>query len=52
MKLIAVYAIGSIISEEELNEEYIIPDDLDPRVVKLESEAVTKAAIKSGVARA
>jgi len=51
MKLAAAYALSSIISEEELNEEYIIPDVFDPRVVERESEAVAKAAIESGVAR-
>ena len=51
MKLAAAYALASIISEEELNEEYIIPGAFDPRVVERESEAVAQAAIESGVAR-
>ena len=51
MKLAAAYALASIIFKEELNEEYIIPDAFDPRVVEVESEAVAKAAIESGVAR-
>lgn len=51
MKLAASYALASLISEEDLNKGIIIPDAFDPRVVKVESEAVAKAAIESGVAR-
>jgi len=51
MKIAAAYALASLISKEELNEDYIIPDAFDPRVVEVESEAVSKAAVKSGVAR-
>jgi len=51
MKLAASHAIASLISEEDLNKGIIIPDAFDPRVVKVESEAVAQAAIKSGVAR-
>jgi len=51
MKLAAAYALASLISEDELNDNYIIADVFDPRVVERESEAVAKAAIESGVAR-
>jgi len=51
MKLAAAYALASLISEDELNDENIIVDVFDPRVVEVESEAVAKAAIESGVAR-
>lgn len=51
MKLAAVYAIASIVSEEELCEDFIIPKSLDERVAKVVSEAVAKAAIESGVAQ-
>ncbi len=51
MKLAAAYAIASIIRENELNEDNIIPNAVNPRVVEVESEAVAKAAIESGVAR-
>jgi len=51
MKLAAAYALASLISEDELNDNYIIADVFDPRVVEVESEAVAKAAIESGVAR-
>ncbi len=51
MKLAAAHAIASIIPENELNEDNIIPNAFNPRVVEVESEAVAKAAIESGVAR-
>ena len=51
MKLAAAYALTSLISEDELNDENVIVDAFDPRVVERESEAVAKAAIKSGVAK-
>ncbi|MEA2087409.1 MAG: malic enzyme-like NAD(P)-binding protein [Candidatus Caldatribacteriota bacterium] len=51
MKLAAAYALASLISEDELNDENVIADAFDPRVVEVESEAVAKAAIESGVAR-
>lgn len=51
MKLAAAYALASLISGDELNDENVIADVFDPRVVERESEAVARAAIKSGVAR-
>ncbi len=51
MKLAAAHALASLISEDELNDENVIADVFDPRVVERESEAVAKAAIESGVAR-
>ena len=51
MKLAAAYALASIIPDEELNEDNIIPNVFNPLVVERESEAVAKAAIESGVAR-
>jgi len=51
MKLAAAHALASLISEDELNDENVIADVFDPRVVEQESEAVAKAAIESGVAR-
>ncbi|MDP4119128.1 MAG: NADP-dependent malic enzyme [Bacillota bacterium] len=51
MKMAASYAIASLVSDEELNEEYIIPKAFDPRVGKTVAEAVAKAARESGVAR-
>ena len=46
MKIAAAKAIASIVSDEELSEEYIIPNAFDKRVVKAVSAAVAKAADK------
>jgi malate dehydrogenase (oxaloacetate-decarboxylating) len=51
MKLAAAYALASLISDDELNDDNVIADVFDSRVVERESEAVAKAAIESGVAR-
>ena len=51
MKIAAAKAIASLISEEELNAEYVIPAPFDPRVGKVVAEAVANAARMSGVAR-
>ncbi|AMQ05598.1 MULTISPECIES: NADP-dependent malic enzyme [Sporosarcina] len=49
MKLAATYAIASLINESELRDDYIVPDPFDERVVKAVTQAVSKAAIESGV---
>jgi len=51
MKLAAAHALASLISDDELDDDTVIADVFDPRVVERESEAVAKAAIESGVAR-
>jgi malate dehydrogenase (oxaloacetate-decarboxylating) len=51
MKLAAAEAIASVVSDAELNEDYIIPGVFNPKVVELVAPAVARAAIKSGVAR-
>ena len=51
MKLAAANAIASIIPENELKEDYFIPDVFHPEVMKKEADAVAEAARKSGVAR-
>ena len=51
MKLAAAQAIAGLISEDEVNEVYVIPSVLDPRVAKAVATAVAAAARKSGVAR-
>ncbi len=51
MKLAAAEAIASIIKDDELNEEYIIPDAFDRRVCNYVSGAVADAAVRTGVAR-
>ena len=50
MKLAAAYAISSIIKDEELSEDYIVPQAFDKRVVPTVAKAVAEAAIKTGVA--
>jgi malate dehydrogenase (oxaloacetate-decarboxylating) len=51
MKLAAVYAISDIVTDEELNEDYIIPGAFDDRVAPAVAAAVAKAATETGVAR-
>jgi len=51
MKMAAAKAIAGLISDEELNEEYIIPAAFDPRVGKAVAAAVAQAARDTGVAR-
>ena len=51
MKLAAAYAIASVIPENELHEENIIPDVFHPEVMKKEADAVAQAARDCGVAR-
>jgi malate dehydrogenase (oxaloacetate-decarboxylating) len=51
MKIAAAYALASLISAEELNEDYIIPLPFDPRVGKAVAEAVAEAARMTKVAR-
>ena len=51
MKLAAAHAIAGLVTEEELNEEYIIPKAFDKRVAKAVAKAVSEAAIKTGVNR-
>lgn len=51
MKIAAAHAIASLISDKELNEDYVIPAPFDQRVGKAVAEAVAKAARETGVAR-
>ena len=51
MKMAAAEALASLISDEELNEDYIIPAAFDERVGPAVAKAVAEAARKSGVAR-
>lgn len=50
MKLAAAHALSSLISEEDLREDYIIPMPFDPRVGPTIAKAVSEAAIRTGVA--
>ena len=51
MKLAAAEALAGLISDEELNENYIIPKAFDPRVGETVAKAVAEAAVRTGVAR-
>ena len=51
MKVATSYALASLISDEDLNEENIIPPALDKRVATVVAEAVIKAANETGVNR-
>lgn len=51
MKVAAAYAIAGLISDDELNDEYVIPDAFDQRVAPAVAAAVAKAAMETGSAR-
>ena len=51
MKLAAAEALASLISDEELSEDYIIPQAFDKRVGPAVAKAVAEAARRSGAAR-
>lgn len=49
MKLAAVEAIASLVTDEELNEDFIVPSSMDERVAGVVAKAVGSAAIETGV---
>jgi malate dehydrogenase (oxaloacetate-decarboxylating) len=51
MKKAAAHAIASVISPEELSEEYIIPSVFNKAVVPAVTQAVIEAAVRTGAAR-
>lgn len=51
MKIAAAKAIAAIVSDEELNEEYIIPGAFDERVAKSVAKAVADEAVKLGITK-
>ena len=51
MKIAAARAIASLVSDDELNSEYILPKAFDERVGKTVAKAVAEAAKATGVAR-
>ncbi len=51
MKIAAAIAIAELVSDEELNADYVIPVPFDPRVAGNVAKAVAEAARKSGVNR-
>lgn len=51
MKIAAAYGIASLVTDEELSKDYILPRAFDPRVGKTVAAAVAKAARETGVSR-
>lgn len=51
MKMAASMAIASLVSDEELSADYILPPAFDLRIGKAVAEAVAEAARRTGVAR-
>lgn len=51
MKIAAAKAIAQLITEDELNEDYVIPGPFDPRVAPAVAASVAKTAMETGVAR-
>lgn len=51
MKVAAANAIASLITEEEINEDYVIPGPFDSRVAPIVAKSVAQAAMESGVSR-
>lgn len=46
MKLAAALAIAGLVSDEELNEDFVMPEAFDPRVADVVAEAVKQHIIK------
>ena len=40
MKLAAAEALAALVSDDEINEDFIMPEAFDPRVAEVVSEAV------------
>ena len=51
MKLAAAHALAELVSDEELNPDYVVVNVFDKRVAHAVAKASAKAAIESGVAR-
>jgi malate dehydrogenase (oxaloacetate-decarboxylating) len=51
MNLAAARAIASVITDDELSEEYVIPSVFNKSVVEQVAAAVADAAVRSGVAQ-
>ncbi|MBB6733474.1 NAD-dependent malic enzyme [Cohnella zeiphila] len=51
MKLAAAGAIASIVTDNELNDQYVIPSIFNEKVVAKVRDAVIQAAVRTGVAR-
>lgn len=51
MKIAAARGIASLVSDDELSEEYVIPSPFDDRVADVVAEAVAKQAKEEGLTR-
>ncbi len=51
MKKAAAYGLASLVTDEELSTEYILPKAFDPRVAPTVAAAVKKCAEEEGIAR-
>lgn len=51
MKIAAAYAIASLVDEDKLTADYILPYAFDERIKDTVAKAVADAAVKDGVAR-
>ena len=51
MKVAAAYAIADLVTSDELNAEYILPQPFDPRIKDAVAAAVAEAARRTGAAR-
>ncbi len=51
MKIACAYALAGLVSDEELNADYILPKAFDPRVKDAVAKAAAQAAREDGVAR-
>ncbi len=51
MKIACAYALAGLVSDEDLNADYILPKAFDPRVTDAVAKAAAQAAREDGVAR-
>lgn len=51
MKIAASFAIASLVEDDKLNPDYILPHAFDKRIGQTVAKAVKDAAVKTGVAR-
>lgn len=51
MKMAAARALASVVTDEELDDDYIIPGAFHPKVARAVAQAVVDVAVKTGVAR-
>ena len=51
MKMAASYAIASLVNDDELSSDYILPKAFDSRIAETVAKAVAEAAKSSGIAR-